>query len=98
MEILFAKNAGFCFGVKREINMAQDCANEATGNIYTLGPIIHNPQVVKELEESGISKVDKVEEINNGTIIVRSHGVTSDEMKLIQEKGLEIIDATFPFV
>ncbi|OGQ36892.1 MAG: 4-hydroxy-3-methylbut-2-enyl diphosphate reductase, partial [Deltaproteobacteria bacterium RIFCSPLOWO2_01_FULL_42_9] len=83
---------------KRAINMAQDCAKEATGNIYTLGPIIHNPQVVKELEESGISKVDKVEEINNGTIIVRSHGVTSDEMKLIQEKGLEIIDATCPFV
>ncbi|OGP07800.1 MAG: 4-hydroxy-3-methylbut-2-enyl diphosphate reductase [Deltaproteobacteria bacterium RIFCSPLOWO2_12_FULL_43_16] len=98
MEILVAKNAGFCFGVKRAINMAQDCAKEATGNIYTLGPIIHNPQVVKELEESGISKVDKVEEINNGTIIVRSHGVTSDEMKLIQEKGLEIIDATCPFV
>jgi len=98
LEILVAKNAGFCFGVKRAINMAQDCAKEATGNIYTLGPIIHNPQVVKELEESGISKVDKVEEINNGTIIVRSHGVTSDEMKLIQEKGLEIIDATCPFV
>lgn len=98
MEILVAKNAGFCFGVKRAINMAHDCAREATGNIYTLGPIIHNPQVVKELEESGISKVDKVEEINNGTVIVRSHGVTSHEIEAIKEKGLKVVDATCPFV
>lgn len=98
MEILVAKNAGFCFGVKRAINMAQDCVKEADGNIYTLGPIIHNPQVVKELEESGISKVDKVEEINNGTVIVRSHGVTLHEMETIKEKGLKVVDATCPFV
>jgi 4-hydroxy-3-methylbut-2-enyl diphosphate reductase len=98
LEILVAKNAGFCFGVKRAINMAHDCAQEPHGNIYTLGPIIHNPQVVKELEKSGISKIDNVEDIHDGTVIIRSHGVTSGQMKLIQEKGLEIIDATCPFV
>ena len=98
MEILVAKNAGFCFGVKRAINMAQDCVKEADGNIYTLGPIIHNPQVVKELEESGISKANKVEEIGNGTVIVRSHGVTSHEMEVIKQKGLKLVDATCPFV
>ena len=98
MEILIAKNAGFCFGVKRAINMAHDCAQGPHGNIYTLGPIIHNPQVVKELEKSGISKIDNVEDIHDGTVIIRSHGVTSGQMKLIQEKGLEVIDATCPFV
>lgn len=98
MEILVAKNAGFCFGVKRAINMAQDCAKEADGHIYTLGPIIHNPQVVQELEKSGIAKADEVGEINNGTVIVRSHGVTSHEMEVIKQKGLKVVDATCPFV
>lgn len=98
MEIVVAKNAGFCFGVKRAINIAQDCAKDASGNIYTLGPIIHNPQVVQELEKSGIAKADKMEEIKNGTVIVRSHGITSHEMETIKEKGVKVVDATCPFV
>lgn len=98
MEIIVTKNAGFCFGVKRAINIAQDCAKGAEGNIYTLGPIIHNPQVVQELEKSGISKADKTEEIKNGTVIVRSHGVTSYEMETIKGKGVKVVDATCPFV
>ena len=98
MEILVAKHAGFCFGVKRAINMAEDCAKEAEGRIYTLGPIIHNPQVVKELEKSGISAIKALDDIENGTVIIRSHGVTSDEMRIVQDKGVKVVDATCPFV
>ncbi|MEK7841303.1 MAG: 4-hydroxy-3-methylbut-2-enyl diphosphate reductase, partial [Deltaproteobacteria bacterium] len=63
MEILVAKNAGFCFGVKRAINMAEECAVDGEGHIHTLGPIIHNPQVVEELEKKGISAVNAVEDV-----------------------------------
>ncbi len=98
MEIVVAKSAGFCFGVKRAINMAHECAGEVGGHIYTLGPLIHNPQAVQELEKSGISKVNSVEDIKNGTAIIRSHGVTSQEMDIMKEKGIRVVDATCPFV
>ena len=98
MEILVAKNAGFCFGVKRAINMAEDCTMDGKGCIHTLGPIIHNPQVVEELEKKGISAVNTVEDVDSGAIIIRSHGVTLQEMKLVKRKGLKIVDATCPFV
>jgi len=99
MEIFIAKSSGFCFGVKRAINMADSCARETPGEIYTLGPIIHNPQVVKMLEESsGVHAKDSVDDVAAGTIIIRSHGVRLDEMQKAREKGLNVIDATCPFV
>ncbi len=98
MEILVAKSAGFCFGVKRAINMAQECADKRKGEIHTLGPIIHNPQVVKELEHSHIIPKRGLEEIGGGTVIIRSHGITLQETEIIHDKGLEMIDATCPFV
>ena len=98
MEILIAKSSGFCFGVKRAINMAHECADKSDEEIYTLGPIIHNPQVVKELELSQIVPRDGVDEIDKGTVIVRSHGITLQESEEIKNKGLIKIDATCPFV
>ncbi|HKZ46165.1 MAG TPA: 4-hydroxy-3-methylbut-2-enyl diphosphate reductase [Thermodesulfobacteriota bacterium] len=98
MEILVAKNAGFCFGVKRAINMAEECAMDGEGCIHTLGPIIHNPQVVEELEKKGISAVNAIEDVDSGAIIIRSHGVTLQEMEIVKGKGLKIVDATCPFV
>ena len=98
MEILIAKNAGFCFGVKRAINMAEECANDGEGHIHTLGPIIHNPQVVQELEKKGIAAVNTVDDIDSGAVIIRSHGVTLQEMEHVKEKGLKVVDATCPFV
>lgn len=98
MEILVAKNAGFCFGVKRAINMAEACAAGSDGNIHTLGPIIHNPQVVRELEKKGISVVNDIADIDKGIIIIRSHGITFEEMETVKKKGLKIVDATCPFV
>lgn len=99
MEILVAKSSGFCFGVKRAIKIADKCANsDPDGDIYTLGPIIHNPQVVKRLEESNVFAKKSLDDIDSGTVIIRSHGVKLDEYNEAREKGLGIVDATCPFV
>jgi len=98
LEILVAKSAGFCFGVKRAINEAEKTASEKASDIYTLGPIIHNPQVVERLEDSRVFVREVLDEIDKGTIIIRSHGVKLQEYELARSKGLDIVDATCPFV
>ncbi len=98
MEILVAKNAGFCFGVKRAIKLAFDTAKNYGMDVYTLGPIIHNPQVVKKLAEEGVSAVESYIDINKGVVILRSHGVTPQVIEGITKQGNKIIDATCPFV
>ena len=97
MEIILAKRAGFCFGVKRATQMAFEAA-EKGGETYSLGPIIHSPQVVNRLEEMGVKVLRGLDEITDGTIIVRSHGVTSEELEEAVRKQLEVVDATCPFV
>ncbi|MRR36147.1 4-hydroxy-3-methylbut-2-enyl diphosphate reductase [bacterium] len=97
MEIILAKRAGFCFGVKRATQMAFEAAEEG-GETYSLGPIIHSPQVVKRLDELGVKVIRSIDEIVDGTIIVRSHGVTSEELEAAVRKQLDVVDATCPFV
>lgn len=97
MEIVLAKSAGFCFGVKRATNMAFDAA-ERYDRICSHGPIIHSPQMVRKLEEHGVEVVSDIENIPNGAVIIRSHGVTADELHQILDQNLEIVDATCPFV
>ncbi|PLX80836.1 MAG: 4-hydroxy-3-methylbut-2-enyl diphosphate reductase [Desulfuromonas sp.] len=97
MKIVVAKSAGFCFGVKRATQMAFDAA-ENHSKICSLGPIIHSPQLVKKLEDGGVRVVKTPAEIGEGAVIVRSHGVTADEIAVIEALELEIIDATCPFV
>jgi 4-hydroxy-3-methylbut-2-en-1-yl diphosphate reductase len=97
MEILLAKQAGFCFGVKRATQMAFEAA-EKGGKTYTLGPIIHSPQVVQKLEEMGVKVLHNISDQENGTIIIRSHGVAAEELDEAIRKELDIIDATCPFV
>lgn len=97
MEIILAQNAGFCFGVKRATQMAFEAAAEHE-QICSLGPLIHSPQVVKELTEQGIKVVSNVEDIPSGSVIIRSHGVTAEEMDRVQESNLTVVDATCPFV
>jgi len=98
VKILIAKNAGFCFGVKRAINIAVECEDDG-GNIYTLGPIIHNPQVVKQLaESSNVTPKESIDEMAEGTVILRSHGVKAEELEKAKDKGLNVVDATCPFV
>jgi 4-hydroxy-3-methylbut-2-enyl diphosphate reductase len=101
--ILIARSAGFCFGVKRAIAIADETAGKAQadgteGPIQSLGPIIHNPQAVERLERKGVRVVGSAEEISCGKAIVRSHGVTRSDRATLERKGVTIVDATCPFV
>ncbi|GAB4299650.1 MAG: 4-hydroxy-3-methylbut-2-enyl diphosphate reductase [Desulfuromonadia bacterium] len=97
MEIVVGRHAGFCFGVKRATRLAFETA-EREGRGATLGPIIHSPQVVRELEEKGVRVVDSLDQVTDETVILRSHGVTASELNWAKERGLKVVDATCPFV
>ena len=100
MEVRLATHAGFCFGVKRAVETVYEQI-ETGKTIYTYGPIIHNEEVVKDLEKRGVTVLPDKEALLNldeGTVIIRSHGVTKEIYEIIEEKGLECIDATCPFV
>lgn len=97
MEIVLAKSAGFCFGVKRATQMAFE-ASEEQEHICSLGPIIHSPQVVEKLAEKGVEVVDQVKDIPEGAVVIRSHGVAAKEMRDILDRDLTVVDATCPFV
>ncbi len=99
MGVNLAKTAGFCMGVKRAVDMVLDVAQRKdTGKIYTYGPLIHNPQTVEILKKRGILPVDNVDEIEEGTIIIRAHGISPLERKKIKEKNVKIVDVTCPKV
>ncbi len=99
MKILLAKSAGFCFGVKRAIEIACETAADKKGNIYTLGPLIHNRHVIKMLGDYGIKETNDIEEIPpDSTLIIRTHGVSADIYRRLDEKGIQYIDATCPYV
>jgi len=101
MNVTLAKSAGFCFGVKRAVNMVYEEIEKGNGPIYTYGPIIHNDEVVKDFEKNGVVVVKdlaQLDELEKGKIIVRSHGISRDEYITMEEKGYEVIDATCPFV
>ncbi|NCO53632.1 MAG: 4-hydroxy-3-methylbut-2-enyl diphosphate reductase, partial [Deltaproteobacteria bacterium] len=97
MEILLAKSAGFCFGVKRATQMAFDAVNHYS-SLQSLGPLIHSPQMVKKLEDHGIRVCHQVEDADGDALIVRSHGVTATEMTALHASGKAVVDATCPFV
>lgn len=98
--ITVAKTAGFCFGVDRVVKIAYETAEKKTGKkIYTLGPLIHNPSVVEDLEKHGIGMINSPSEAEEGdTVIIRSHGVGKDVFDELESRGVNIIDATCPFV
>ena len=100
MEVILAKSSGFCFGVKRAVDKVYE-QTEKGKKIYTYGPIIHNEEVVKDLEKKGVKVLESKEELkalSEGSVVIRSHGVPKEIYDLIEEKGLECIDATCPFV
>ncbi len=101
MEVIVAKTAGFCFGVRRAVDQVYEQIEHGQGPIYTLGPIIHNEEVVKDLEEKGVVVLedsDSLEQIGQGTVIIRSHGVGRQVYDQIKSRGLHLADATCPFV
>ena len=100
MNVTVAKSAGFCFGVKRAVELVyEQTAKE--GPLYTYGPIIHNEEVVKDLEKRGvcvIESIDQLKDLEKGRVIIRSHGVGKAVQDQIEAAGFEVLDATCPFV
>lgn len=97
MKVTRAKCAGACYGVQRALNMALDTVSEGSRAV-TLGPLIHNPQVVAQLAERGIRAVESPEQAVEGSVIIRSHGVTPQVRREIEARGLPVVDATCPHV
>lgn len=101
MNVDLAKSAGFCFGVKRAVNMVFDEVEKSDVPIYTYGPIIHNDEVVKDMQSKGVvvvSDLSELDSLKKGKIIIRSHGIGRNEYEIIKKFGFEILDATCPFV
>ena len=96
MEVILAKNSGFCTGVQRAVETAKKVASDG---VYILGEIIHNESVIKELEELGAKTVNSIDEIEDGgTVIIRSHGVGKGVFDALEKKGVKVINCTCPFV
>ena len=98
MKIFLAKNAGYCFGVRDAVQLAYDTAQD-DGDVYMLGHIVHNENVVEKLDKAGAKVVETLDQVPNGKpILFRAHGTHVDTWKKAQEKNMNIIDATCPLV
>jgi 4-hydroxy-3-methylbut-2-enyl diphosphate reductase len=101
MEVMLAKTAGFCFGVQRAVDTVYNQIQEKKGPIYTFGPIVHNESVVQDLEQKGVRVLNSQEELQaltEGTVIIRAHGVGKHVYELLEKRGIDLVDATCPFV
>jgi 4-hydroxy-3-methylbut-2-enyl diphosphate reductase IspH len=96
MEVIVADNAGFCFGVKRAIKMANDTLDQAHGPVKSLGQLIHNPQVVASFHKRGLEVVADLDDVvPDGTVVIRSHGVGPEIRQQATERALRVVDTTW---
>lgn len=98
IDIEVARYAGVCYGVERALGMAEKAAGEARKPVNTLGPLIHNPLVVNDLERIGVGTASNVSEVEEGTLIIRAHGVVPSVVEDARARGLDVLDATCPYV
>jgi 4-hydroxy-3-methylbut-2-enyl diphosphate reductase len=101
MEVIVAKTAGFCFGVKRAVEQVYEQLKRDDKPIYTYGPIIHNEEVVRDLEEKGVKVLhseEELEAVRDAVVVIRSHGVGKRIYEIMERNGIEIVDATCPYV
>ena len=101
MKTELAAHAGFCFGVKRSLELVEEQLEKSDGPLYTWGPMIHNRTVTGELEQRGVHAVNSLEElqgVKKGTIVIRSHGISEETQRALEKTGLTVIDGTCPFV
>jgi len=96
MKVLVAQKCGFCHGVRNAISVAEKTLAHEKGEspVYSFGPIIHNKDEVERLAKVGLKTVDGVREIQSGTVLIRSHGAAPEQIARLEEKGLNIVDAT----
>ncbi|VVB68127.1 4-hydroxy-3-methylbut-2-enyl diphosphate reductase [Candidatus Norongarragalina meridionalis] len=97
MKVIRASKAGFCFGVKRAVKLSEE-ASKKKGSVHTLGPVVHNPQAIERLEQMGVKEINEIKEARKGIVIIRAHGIPPEDYKELESKGIEIVDATCPFV
>lgn len=97
MKVIVAEHAGVCYGVERALRLAAEAA-AASPSVHTLGPLIHNPQAVERLRRQGVGIAQALDEVREGTLVIRSHGVDPAVISEARERGLEVVDATCPFV
>ena len=100
MKVKLAKSAGFCFGVEKAVNTVYEEAKKGDEIVYTLGPIIHNEEVVKDMKKRGVEavKIEDLASLPKGTVIIRSHGVSRYIYNFVKQSGHRVVDATCPFV
>jgi 4-hydroxy-3-methylbut-2-enyl diphosphate reductase len=96
--VILAKTAGFCVGVKRALELVLKAINENQAKIYTYGPLIHNPQVLELLQERGITVLRPGDQVPGGLVVIRAHGIPPREQEELEAQGVRIIDATCPRV
>jgi len=98
MEIIFSKDIGFCFGVKRAVKIVEDLIKESEGPFWLLEPIVHNEKVMGKFKKAGVRLVTSLEEIDKGVLIISAHGEKTEVYRRAKEKGLKIVDTTCPLV
>jgi (E)-4-hydroxy-3-methyl-but-2-enyl pyrophosphate reductase len=98
MEIIVAKESGLCYGVKRALTMARRTRRFKSGEVVTLGDLIHNPRVVADLAAEGIGSAEAPDEVLEGTVIIRSHGVSPEVYRRLRRRKIDVVDATCPIV
>lgn len=98
MKIIIAPHAGLCYGVKRALTLTRKTRRGRKGSVVTLGDIIHNPQVVADLRRRGVESARDVADVRQGTVIIRSHGVSPDVYRRLRRRKLDVVDATCPIV
>ena len=97
VEILLARDMGFCWGVRRAIDMMEKAARER-GQIISLGPVVHNPQVVASLDEKGVRVAENLESVNGAPVAITAHGVGPTVLEEARARGLDVVDTTCPIV
>lgn len=98
MQIKIAKTAGFCFGVKRAMDIVLGISNKPGMNVYTDGPLIHNPQIIKVLENRNITVLKNDDEIKDSTVVIRAHGIPPERLEFLEKRCSQVIDGTCPLV
>lgn len=98
MKVIIAEKSGLCYGVKRALNIAVKTRRASDGTVVTLGDLIHNPVVTADLQHRGIGRVERPDQVREGTVIIRSHGVSPDIYGRLEKKNIKVVDATCPMV
>ena len=98
MDIKVAENSGLCYGVKRALSLAQETRRDKKGKVVTLGDLIHNPQIISDLESMSIYSIEMPDDTEEGTVIIRSHGISPEIYNSLERKKIDIVDATCPIV